>query len=152
MAYVTNFFNYAASCGMVNINHSLSPLASRINEFSKGFFSDLSFRIPKNLMDSFRRSSDFYSRFPHLRPSCNYPFITKFAKPIHPAYEFTFPTPKNQTDSYSRPLQIRPGFYNFLPIPNIKFTKPIYPPYPFTSKINRLIKDFFSNFFRFLNI
>lgn len=144
---ITNFFYYVTSCRMANIAYSFSPLASRIHGFSRDFFSDFSFKIPKNLMDSFRRSSEFYNKFPHLRPSYNRPFITtRFAKPIYPISPLTENEPAlSQTDSYTQPFQIRPGFYN-LPM-NIKFTKPIYPPSPFTSKFNGFIRSFFSRFF-----
>ncbi len=57
---------------------------NKVSDFSKGFFSNVfsklsklmgfkffSFRIPKNLMDQFQRSADFYKRFPQLRPTLN---------------------------------------------------------------------------------
>ncbi|MGL4540192.1 MAG: hypothetical protein ACRCU0_04370 [Candidatus Rhabdochlamydia sp.] len=47
--------------------------ANKTHHLAGGLFSKLfqsfSFRIPKNLMNQFYQSADFYKRFPQLRPT-----------------------------------------------------------------------------------
>ncbi|MFI0478385.1 MAG: hypothetical protein ACH349_04600 [Candidatus Rhabdochlamydia sp.] len=68
------------SSSFPGITRRAHEYTTKVNDFAGGFFSRLSsklgfgsfsFRIPKNLIDQFQRSADFYKRFPQLRPTFN---------------------------------------------------------------------------------
>ncbi|VHO02631.1 hypothetical protein [Candidatus Rhabdochlamydia sp. T3358] len=87
MIFKTNFFSNMAGPSLLASNPlgMVHPCTTnKVSDFSRGFFSNIfsnlskimgfksfSSRIPKNLMDQFQRSADFYKRFPQLRPTFN---------------------------------------------------------------------------------